>query len=153
METEGGLDHEEVHVEWDEVDPQEATCNREPETGSVPTRAVITRTLPGAWSVTSAKLLNLKASGAVLHFLPAVKEVGAGWGCAAAGAWTAVVRQEDLGAPVVSGEAGEATAADSEDEVEWTGEASVERAAGDHPWTGWVAEADEGWAHLEERWT
>lgn len=74
---------------WAEVDPQEGTCSRGLEIGSVPTReylvsrvftcdfspqmniilnlsndlskgAVETRTLPGGWSVTSAKLPSQK---------------------------------------------------------------------------------------------
>lgn len=37
-ETVVALAHEVVHVVWAEVDPQEATCSRELETGSVQTR-------------------------------------------------------------------------------------------------------------------
>lgn len=59
-ETVAVLAHEVVHVEWAEVDPQEATCSRELGTGSVLTRVVVTRTLPGGWSATNAKPPNQK---------------------------------------------------------------------------------------------
>lgn len=81
-----GLAQEVGPVVWAEVDPQEATCSKELETGNVLTRmyhweknvyqggichlrffvlffplgVVVTRTLPGEWSVTSAKPPNQK---------------------------------------------------------------------------------------------
>lgn len=150
-----GLSHVVVLVVWAEVDPQEATCSRELETGSVLTRAVETRTLPGGWSVTSAKLRNQKG-WAVAPLSPLeVTEAEVEWECVEAEVWTAVGRREPEAqvAPEVSVvEVGEATVEDSEDEVEWIGEVSVGPGVEDHPWTEWVAEVDEGWAHQVAKW-
>ena len=76
------------------------------------------------------------------------------WECVEEEGWTAVARQE-LEAQValeVSVAAGEATVVDSEDVAVWIGEASVGPDVEGHPWTEWVAEAEEGWAHQVERW-
>jgi len=54
------LSHEVLHVEWAEVDLLGAICSRELGTGSARTRDVAIRTLPGGWSVTSARLPNQK---------------------------------------------------------------------------------------------
>lgn len=147
------LVHEVVLVEWAEVDPQEATCSREPETGSVLIRVVVTRTLPGGWSATSAKLPNQKGWVVVLRFPLAMTEAEVEWECVEAEVWTAVGQQEPevQAAQEVSVEAGEATEVASED-VEWIGEVSVGLGVEDHPWTEWVAEAEEEWAHQVERW-
>jgi len=149
-----GSEYEVVHVEWAEVDQQEATCSKELGTGSVLTRAVVTRTLPGEWNVTSAKLPNLKGWAVALHF-PLVETVAeVEWECVEAEAWTVVGQQGQVAqvAPEVSVEAGEATVVDSEDAVEWIGEAFVGLGVEDHPWTEWVAEVEEEWAHQVARW-
>lgn len=154
-ETVVGLAHEVVHVVWAEVDPQEATCSRELGTGSVLTRAVATRTLPGGWSATSAKPPNQKDWAVALLSPLAVTEVAeVEWECVEAEVWTGVDLQEleALVALEVSVEAGEATVVDSGDVVEWTGEVSEELGVEDHPWTEWVAEAEEEWAHQVARW-
>lgn len=90
-----------------------------------------------------------------LHSPPAVTEAEVEWECVEAEVWT-VVAQQELGvqvAPEVSVEVGEATVADSEDAVEWIGEVSVGPGVEDHPWTEWVAEVEEEWAHQVARWT
>lgn len=89
-----------------------------------------------------------------LHFPLAVTEAEVEWECVEAEAWTVAGRQE-LEAQValeVSVEAGEATAVDSEDVVEWIGEVSVGPGVEDHPWTEWVAEVEEEWVHQVARW-
>lgn len=146
--------HEVAHVEWVEADPREATCSKELGTGSVLIRVVVTKTLPGGWSVTSAKLPNLRAWAVVLLSPQVVTEAEVDRGCAGAGVWTAVGRQESEAQvdPVVSVEVGEVTAVDSEAAVEWTGEASVEPGVEDRPWTEWVVEGEEEWDHLVARW-
>lgn len=113
-----------------------------------------TRTLPGGWSATSAKLPNQKGWAEAPHSHLVVTEAEAEWECVAAEVWTAV-GQRELGAqvaPEVSVEAGEVTAADSEDAEEWIGEVSVGRGVEDPPWTEWAAEVEEEWAHQVERW-
>lgn len=89
-----------------------------------------------------------------LHFPLVVTAAEVGWECVEAEAWTAggQLELEAQVAPEVSVEAGEATAVDSEDVVEWIGEVSVGPGVEDHPWTVWVAEVEEEWAHLEARW-
>lgn len=147
------LAHEVVLEEWAEVDPQEATCSREPGTGSVLTRVVVTRTLPGGWSATSAKPQNQRDWVVVLHFPLAMTEAEVEWECVEAEVWT-VVGQREQEAQValeVSVEAGEVTEVASED-VGWIGEVSVGPGVEDHPWTEWVAEVEEEWAHQVERW-
>lgn len=76
------------------------------------------------------------------------------WECVEAEVWTVVGRRELEAqvAPGVSVEAGEATVVDSEDVVEWIGEVSVGPVVEDHPWTEWVAEVEEEWAHQVARW-
>lgn len=146
--------HEVVHVVWAEVDPQEATCSRELVTGSVLTRVVATRTLPGGWSATNAKPPNQKAWVVVPHFHLEVTEAEVEWECVEAEVWT-VVGQRELEAQValeVSVEAGEVTEVDSEDVVEWIEVVSVGPGVEDHPWTEWVAEVEEEWAHQVARW-
>lgn len=178
-ETAAGSSHVVVLVVWAEVDPQEAICSRELGTGSVLTRmyyfivqclflyqrlvynllnvstgVAATRTLPGGWSVTSAKPPNQKGWAVALLSPPAVTEAEVEWGCVEAEGWTVVGRQEPEAQVVleVSVEVGEATAVDSEDGGEWIGEVSVEPGVEDHPWTEWVAEGEEEWAHQVERW-
>lgn len=148
------LVHEVVHVEWAEVDPQEAICNREQGTGSVQIRVVATRTLPGGWSVTSAKLPNQKDWVVAPPFLQVVTEAEVEWECVEEEAWTAVGQQElvALVDQEVSVEAGEETAVVSGGVVEWTEEDSVGPGVEDHLWTEWVAEVEEEWDHQVERW-
>lgn len=119
---------------------------------------MVTRTLPGGWSATSAKHPNQKAWVVVLHSPLAVTEAEAAWECVEAEVWTAVGRQEleaqeAPGGPEVSVEAGEVTEVDSEDAVEWIGEVSVGPDVEDHPWTEWVAEVEEEWVRQVEKWT
>ena len=111
-----------------------------------------TRTLPGGWSVTSAKPQNQKAWAAALPSPLVVTEAGVEWECVEAEAWTAEGREE-LEVQEASVEVGEANVVDSGDEVEWTGETSVGPGAEDHPWTAWlVEEVEEEWAHQVARW-
>lgn len=148
------LGPEVVHVVWAEEDPLVATCSRELATGSVLTRVVETRTLPGGWSATSARLPNLKDWVVALHSHLEVTEAEVAWECAEAEVWTAVARPE-LEAQVAlegSAVAGEVTAVASEDVVEWIGAGSAVQGVEDHPWTEWVAEVEEEWAHLGARW-
>lgn len=115
---------------------------------------VATRTLPGGWSVTSAKPPNQKGWAVAPRFPLEVTEAEVEWECVEAEVWTVVGRQE-LEAQValeVSVEAGEATVVDSGGVVEWIGEVSVGPGVADHPWTGWVAEVEEEWAHQVARW-
>lgn len=149
-----GLAHEVVHVVWAEVDPLEETCSRELETGSVLTRAVETRTLPGGWNATNAKPPNQKGWVVAPRSPLEVTVAEVEWECVEAEEWT-VVGQRELEAQVdleVSVEAGEVTVVDSEDAVEWIGEVSVGPGEADHLWTEWVAEVEEEWAHQGERW-
>lgn len=148
------LAHEVVHVVWAEADPLEATCSREQGTGSVRTRVVATRTLPGGWSVTSAKLPNQKGWVVAHPFLPVVTEAEVEWECVEAEVWTVVGQQESVAlvAQEVSVEDGEETVVDSGDVVEWTEEASVGPDVEDRLWTEWVAEVEEEWDHQVERW-
>ncbi|KAK0151014.1 hypothetical protein N1851_007895 [Merluccius polli] len=113
--------------------------------------AVGTRTLPGGWSATSAKLPNQKAWGVALHsHLQAVNEGGAGWECVAAEAWIAAgLAALGVLVALASGGAGVQTAGHSEDEVEWIEEVSAVPREEDHPW---AAEVAEGSAH-QARWT
>lgn len=149
-----GLVHEAAHVEWAEVDLQEATCSRELGTGSVLTRVAVTRTLPGGWSVTSAKLPNQKGWAVALHSLLVVTGAEEEWECVEAEVWTVVGRQELEAQVVLEGfvEAGVVIAVDSGAAVEWTGVDSEGPVVEDHPWTEWVAEEDEEWAHQVARW-
>lgn len=126
-----------------------------------PVGVAATRTLPGGWNATSAKRPNQRAwvvaAAVVPHSPLVVTGVGAAWECAGAEAWTVAGQlepeaQEALVGPEVSVEAGEATEEDSEDAVEWIGEVSAGPAVEDHPWTEWVAEVEEEWAHQVERW-
>lgn len=147
------LAHEVAPVVWAEVDLQEATCSRELETGSVLTRVAATRTLLGGWSVTSAKLPNQKGWAVALHSLLEVTEAEEEWECVEAEVWTVVGRPELEAqvAPEGSVEAGAAIAVDSEGAEEWIGVASEGPGVEDHPWTEWVAEEEEEWAH-QARW-
>lgn len=91
----------------------------------------------------------------VLPFPPEVTVAEVEWECVEVEVWTVVGRRE-LEAQValeVSVEAGEATAVDSEGVVEWIGEVSGGLDVEDHPWTEWVAEVEEEWAHQVARWT
>lgn len=116
--------------------------------------AVATRTLPGGWSVTSAKPPNQRVLAAVLPFPLEVTEAGVEWECVGAGAWTAGDLQESgvPAAPEASVEAGEATVVGLEDAVEWTGEVSEGPGVEAHQWTEWVAEVEEEWDHQVARW-
>lgn len=89
-----------------------------------------------------------------LHSPLVVTAAEVGWECVEVEAWTAAGQLvlEAQVAREVSVEAGEATAVDSEDVVEWIGEVSVGPGVEDHPWTEWVAEVEEEWARLEARW-
>lgn len=126
-----------------------------------PVGVAATRTLPGGWNATSAKRPNRRAwaaAAAAPRSPPVVTGVAAAWECAGAEAWTAAGQpeleaQEAPVGPEDSEEAGEATEEDSEAAVGWSGEVSAAPAVEDHPWTGWVAEVEEGWAHQVERWT
>lgn len=119
-----------------------------------------TRTLPGGWNATNAKLPNQRAwvvAAVVPLSLLVVTGVGAAWECVGAEAWTVVGQpepeaQEALVVLEDSVEAGEATEEDSEAVAGWTEEVSVGPAVEDHPWTEWVAEVEEEWAHQVERW-
>lgn len=148
METEVASDREEGLVVWAEVDPLGATCSKEQGTGSVQIRVVETRTLPGVWSVTSVRLLNLRVLEVVLHSPLVVTEAEGAWVCAEAGVWIVVDQLEDQVAQD-SVEAGEVTVEASEGGEAWIGEASG--AVGDHLWTGWAAVEAEEWALLEAR--
>lgn len=76
------------------------------------------------------------------------------WECVEAEVWTVVGLQEAevLVALEVSVDPGVATVEASEGVVGWIGEVSVEQVVGAHPWTEWVAEVEEEWAHQVARW-
>lgn len=150
METEVALDLVEVLGAWAEEDPPGETCSRELGTGSVQTRDVETRTLPGEWSVTNAKLPNPKVLVEVPLSPLVVSEAEVEWECVEAGVWIVVARLEDQVAQG-SAEVGEVIVEASEGEEEWIVE--VSEAVEVHPWTGWAAVEEEGWALLEESWT
>ncbi|MEQ2161841.1 hypothetical protein GOODEAATRI_013712 [Goodea atripinnis] len=115
---------------------------------------VVTKTLLGGWSVTSAKLPNLRAWVVVLLSPQVVTEAEVDQECAEAEVWTVVGLQESEAQvdPVVSVVVGEVTVVDSEDVAAWTEEGSVEPDVEDRPWTEWVAEGEEEWDHLVARW-
>lgn len=115
---------------------------------------VATRTLPGGWSATSAKLPNQKVWAVALHFPLEVTEEEVEWECVEAEVWT-VVDPQELEVQVVpeaSVVAGEATVVDSEAVVEWIGEVSVVPGVEDHPWTEWAVEGEEEWDPQVARW-
>lgn len=119
------------------------------------TGVVATRTLPGGWSATSAKLPNQKGWAEAPRSHLVVTEAEVEWECVVAEVWT-VVGQQELEAQAaleVSVEAGEETVVDSEDVEEWIGEVSAGRGVEVHPWTEWAAEVEEEWAHQVARWT
>lgn len=116
---------------------------------------VATRTLRGGWNATSAKRPNQRVWVVVVPHSPlVVTGAEAAWECAEVEAWTAAGRLEPEApvGPEDSAEAGEATEEDSEVAAGWTGEVSAGPAVEDHPWTEWVAEVEEEWAHQVERW-
>lgn len=117
-----------------------------------PVGGVATRTLPGEWSVTSAKLPNQRAWEVALRFLLGGTEAEVGWGCVGVEEWTAAGLQapEAQVDRAVSAGAGGVIAVDSEGVVEWIEEVSAGPDVEDHPWTEWGAEAG-GWAHQEAR--
>lgn len=125
-----------------------------------PVGVAATRTLPGGWNATSAKRPNQRAwvVAAVVHHFPLVVTEGeAAWECVEAEAWTVVGQLEPEAQEALVGledsvEDGEVTEEDSEGAVGWTGEVFVGPAVEDHPWTEWVAEVEEEWAHQVERW-
>ena len=89
-----------------------------------------------------------------LHSLLVVTGAEEEWECVEAEVWTVVGRQELVAQVALEGfvEAGVAIAVDSGAAVEWTGVASEGPVVEDHPWTEWVAEEDEEWAHQVARW-
>lgn len=143
------LDHVEALEEWAEVDPQEETCSKELETGSVQTRDAETRTLPGEWSVTSVRLPSPKVLEEALLSLLVVREAEEAWACAEAAVWIVVALLEDQEAQG-SVEAGAVTVEDSEEGEEWIEE--VSGAVAVHPWIEWAVVEAEEWVHLEARW-
>lgn len=115
---------------------------------------VATRTLPGGWSATSAKLPNQKGWVVALHSLQEVTEAEEEWECVGEEVWIVVGRRELEAQVALEGsvEAGAAIAVDSEGAVEWIGVVSVGPGVEGHLWTEWVAEEEEEWAHQVARW-
>lgn len=143
---EEGSCHVGVPEEWAVEDLLEETCSREQETGSVQMRDVETKTLPGEWSVTSAKHPNLKALALLPSLLQVVTVVVVDQvGCVAAVVWT-VEGQGDLAA-FVGAEV--LTVAASEEGVAWTEVVLEEEVVVGLLWMTWE-EGGEEWDHLEK---
>lgn len=136
--------HVGVPGEWAVVDLLEETCNRGQETGSVQMRGVETKTLPGEWSVTSARHPNLKALDLLPSLLQVVTVVVVDQvGCVAAVVWTV----EGQGDPVASVEAEVWIVGVSEEDVAWTEEVLEEGVEVGLLWMTWE-EGGEEWDHL-----
>lgn len=136
-----GLCHVGVPGEWVVEDLLEETCSRGQETGSVQMLDVETKTLPGEWSVISARHPNLKASDLLPSLQVVIAVVVVLVGCVVVVVWIA----EDQGDPEASVEAEVWTVEASEDVV-WTEGALEEGVVEALQWMTW-AEGGEEWDH------